>query len=403
VGWSLAAVAVAMVFISVIAVFVPSSATLKPKTLTVFRTPLGALIHPLFAGHPSASGPASADPSSDPPSPTAPASPLAPVVYPAPVYPAPVYPTPHYPTPARTYPAPSPDPSPSGSDLPPVKPLIQPVLGVVSDDPANWAAATHANPVLATRYVSMATPLPPSWLHSAMRVADGATPVIELTLASANGSAGITLASVANGSSDNWLTDLRAEIDQLGRPVVIAFGPEANGDWYSWGSTPNPGTSPAPNNASAYIAAYKHVHDKLGTSLITWLWQVSAHNPRDPSTADFNSYWPGAPFVNWFGFDGYYYKPGDSFKLRFQFSLSEIRSWWSGPTIVAETAISPLTRNMPDDVTDLFKGVVANNLMGLIYLDLNVCQGQCSTYKQDFRIEQYPPALAVFIKEASQW
>jgi len=236
-----------------------------------------------------------------------------------------------------------------------------------------------------------------------MRVANGATPVIELTLAANQGASGITLSSIINGQSDNWLTDLRAEIDQLGRPVIIAFAPEANGDWYSWGSTQVPGHSPSPTNASAFKAAYQHVHSVLGTNLITWMWQVSAHNPGDPSTADFNSYWPGTTFVNWVGFDGYYYQPGDSFALRFSKSLAEVESWWHGPIIIGETAVSPLTKNMPNDITDLFNGVTSNHLLGLIYLDLNVCQGQCTLYHQDFRVEQYPTALAAFIKEASQW
>jgi hypothetical protein len=219
-----------------------------------------------------------------------------------------------------------------------------------------------------------------------MRVANGATPVIEILPDN------ISLSQIAAGQGDKWLQDLRAEIDQLQRPVIIAFAPEANGRWYSWGQDP-----------ADFKTAYIHVWNVIGTSLVTWMWQLSAHNPGDPATDDFNAYWPGATYVNWVGFDGYYYQPGDSFSLRFGFSLREVESWWHGPIIIGETAVSPLTRNMPNDITDLFNGVVSNHLLGLIYLDLNVCQGQCSIYKQDFRVEQYPSALAQFIKEASSW
>jgi len=219
-----------------------------------------------------------------------------------------------------------------------------------------------------------------------MRVANGATPVIEILPDS------ITLSQVASGQGDKWLNDLRAEIDQLGRPVIIAFAPEANGRWYSWGEDP-----------TDFKVAYIHVHNVIGNSLVTWMWQVSAHNTGDPATQDINTYWPGSAYVNWVGFDGYYYQPGDSFALRFGFSLREVQSWWHGPVIIGETAVGPNTNNMANDIADLFNGVVSNHLLGLIYLDLNVCGGQCTTYKQDFRVEDNPGALAAFQQEVSKW
>ena len=385
-AWGLAVASIAMILLAVVAVFVPASG--KPKYVVSQRfIPGGLLIHPKTYPTPSPSAKADPRPSLGPfPYPT-----YRIPTYPAPVYPAPIYPT--YPTPSRTYPAPhrtypaphSPSPSPN-NDLPPVLPLIQPMLGVVSNDPAAWGNAVHKQPVLATRYVSMSTPLSPSWLHSAMRVADGATPVIEILPDN------ISLSQVAAGQGDKWLQDLRTEIDRLGRPVIIGFAPEANGRWYSWGEDP-----------VNFKVAYIHVYNTIGTNLVTWMWQVSAHNQGDPATQDFNAYWPGSKYVNWVGFDGYYYQPGDSFELRFGFSLREVESWWHGPIIIGETAVSPLTRNMPNDITDLFNSVVSNHLLGLIYLDLNVCQGLCSIYKQDFRVEQYPSALAAFLQAAAKW
>ena len=48
-------------------------------------------------------------------------------------------------------------------------------------------------------------------------------------------------------------------------------------------------------------------------------------------------------------------------------------------------------------VADLFSGVAADHLLGLIYFDLNVCPASgCGPYKQDFRLENSPAALAQF-------
>lgn len=405
-AWGLASFAMIMILAAVGAVFLPADGK------TTAGLPLYPLIHPPASSSSPQPSPSPAHPPS--PAPTQPASYPAPArTYPAPsrTYPAPAartYPAPvrTYPAPATTYPAPPPSPTPPpGSDLPAVVPLIPPIQGVVSPDVPAWNAMTGTTAELAVSYVSMAASLAPTFLHSAMRVAAGATPVIEMT-PGAFGQTPLTLEQIASGQADTWLTAMRQQIDMLARPVVLSFAPEPNGTWYSWHTDP-----------SGFKAAWQHVHQVIGTADVTWAWQPSAvgpggaHNPVTGKliTDDMAPYWPGAGEVDWVALDGYYYRSSDTFRSRFSGALAELAQppiSWTGPVIIGETAVSPFTGpggTAPDPakITDLFAGVAANHLLGLVYFDLKpACPPQCQQdgIPRDFRLEKYPDALAAYVK-----
>jgi hypothetical protein len=278
--------------------------------------------------------------------------------------------------------------------LPPPGVLTPPLAGVVTSDVPAWDAATASRAQLAVNYVSMSVPLAPTFLHSVMRVDGTAEPVIEL-MPTSPGQPTNSLEQIAAGGDDPWLRALAKQIATLGRPVVLSFAPEANGSWYAWADDP-----------AGFVQAWQHVHAIVGTSNVTWLWVVSAHNIGDPATQDIGAYWPGTGVVDWAGLDGYYYSPGDSFALRFNHSLSEIERWWSGPIIISETAVSPAVGpdqpTMAADIADLFHGVATDHLLGLIYFDLKpACPPECGFYHPDFRLEQYPAALTAYRQAVS--
>jgi hypothetical protein len=256
----------------------------------------------------------------------------------------------------------------------------------------------------------MSKPLAPTFLHSAMRTAAGATPVIEMAPAGFGDTTRLSLEQIATGQADSWLKAMRQQIDALGRPVVLSFAPEPNGAWYAWGLDPE-----------GFKTAWQHVRQVIGTADVTWMWQPSAVGPggsRNPQTGklitdDMAGYWPGSGEVDWVGLDGYYYRASDTFASRFGSNttgaLAELARppiSWAGPVIIGETAVSPFTgtgQAVPDPakIADLFAGVAANHLLGLIYFDLKpACPPQCQQdgIPRDFRLEKYPAALAAYVK-----
>ena len=62
---------------------------------------------------------------------------------------------------------------------------------------------------------------------------------------------GVTLASIAAGGSDAYLRSYADDVVAFGHPVILSFGHEMNGTWYSWGYGH---TSPA-----TFVAAWRHI------------------------------------------------------------------------------------------------------------------------------------------------
>ena len=111
---------------------------------------------------------------------------------------------------------------------------------------------------------------------------------------------GVSLAAIAAGHYDTYLRSYAAAVKAFGSRVILSFGHEMNGYWYSWG---NRHTSPA-----AFVAAWRHVvtvFRQQGAGNVTWLWTVNVIDARAgiPSPA---RWWPGGSYVDMVGIDGYY-------------------------------------------------------------------------------------------------
>jgi mannan endo-1,4-beta-mannosidase len=94
--------------------------------------------------------------------------------------------------------------------------------------------------------------------------AHGATVVIDMD------PTGPSVAAIAAGKEDRYLETYANAVRAFGGPVVISFGHEMNGDWYSWGWTH---TRPA-----VFVRAWRHivtVFRHAGADNVTRLWTVN--------------------------------------------------------------------------------------------------------------------------------
>src|SRR6202044_526006 len=156
---------------------------------------------------------------------------------------------------------------------------------------------------------------------------------------------------------------------------IIGFAHEPNGSWYPWGAG-----SVSPD---VWVAAWRHVVNVFraqGADNVIWLWTV---NSQGPEGAMADAWWPGDGYVTWVGVDGYYTAPGDTFKWVFGAVLSEVQGLGK-PVIISETAVGPGTGNQVSGIDNLFAGLRASKLLGLIWFDKAQDSGQ---YKQDWRLE----------------
>ena len=110
---------------------------------------------------------------------------------------------------------------------------------------------------------------------------------------------GISLTAIAAGRYDAYLRSYAAAVRAFGGRVIISFGHEMNGHWYSWGYRH---TSPA-----AFVAAWRHIvtvfRQRRQQRDLAVDGQRHRSQLRDPVPGP---WWPGSSYVNWVGIDGYY-------------------------------------------------------------------------------------------------
>jgi hypothetical protein len=194
----------------------------------------------------------------------------------------------------------------------------------------------------------------------------------------------VTIASIGAGKQDWYLRRYADEVRTFGHLVVISFAPEMNGAWTAWGQGHVP--------PSEWIQAWRHVvtvFRSQGADNVTWLWDVSTGVKPPESIAE---WWPGGQYVDWIGLDGYYYRPGDTFRRKFLEYVGVMRRFTTKPVLLAEVGIGPVAgqaKMMPD----LFSGVKKQDLIGLVWFDVHQHD---PPVHQDWRLEGHPAAIAAF-------
>jgi cellulose synthase (UDP-forming) len=108
---------------------------------------------------------------------------------------------------------------------------------------------------------------------------------------------------IASGRYDAYIRKWARDAAAYGKPMVIRFMHEMNGNWYPW----SPGING--NSASAYKAAWRHVHDMFtsaGATNVSWVFSVdSLAGGKPTSRATLDTYYPGSKYVDWVGSSGF--------------------------------------------------------------------------------------------------
>ena len=98
---------------------------------------------------------------------------------------------------------------------------------------------------------------------------------------------------VAAGRHDAYLRSLAEEVRGLGRPVLLRYAYEMDGEnSTSW-----------VHSGGDYVAAWRHVHKLFAGLDAAWVWAPNASAFADPPAVE--RYWPGDGYVDWVGADGY--------------------------------------------------------------------------------------------------
>lgn len=196
------------------------------------------------------------------------------------------------------------------------------------------------------------------------------------------------VSAIPTGAYDAYLKLYADSVRDFGHPVVIGFGHEMNGNWYSWGY--------GETRPSTFVAAWRHIVTVFrdeGADNVTWLWTVNAE--ERPGSRPIRAWWPGTSYVTWVGIDGYYVPRWDTFSRVFGSTISQVHAITTGkPILLSETAVSPQLNNQFAGIQDLFNHVQSHNILGLVWFDVN--QQANGPYKQDWQIGSNSQAQAAF-------
>ena len=102
--------------------------------------------------------------------------------------------------------------------------------------------------------------------------------------------------------------DLRAwaqDAKNFGSPILIEWGTEPNGNWFSWNGKWNGGAKEGP---ARYVAAYRHIVDLMraeGADNLQWVWHANWLDEPERKWNRFENYFPGESYCDWVALSAY--------------------------------------------------------------------------------------------------
>ena len=181
-----------------------------------------------------------------------------------------------------------------------------------------------------------------------------------------------SLSRITAGDFDGYISQWGQSLAAWGKPVMLRFAHEMNGNWYPWAEGVNG------NQSGEYVAAWRHVHDVVaatGASNVQWVW--SPNVPYWGST-DLAGLYPGGGYVDVVALDGYNWGTSQTWSSwvspvdLFAPGISQLRTLAPGkPVLIAETASSEMGGSKASWNTDLVSYLAAQpDVMGFVWFHM---------------------------------
>lgn len=133
------------------------------------------------------------------------------------------------------------------------------------------------------------------------------------------------LKDIISGKHDEALTTWFEEAKEINENILIEFGTEVNGFWFSWNGTyygkdteDGYGDENYPDGAEIFRDAYRHIINlskEVGANNLTWFFHFDVNNDPDEDWNDASLYYPGDEYIDWLGVSIYGpFQRGDKYK-----------------------------------------------------------------------------------------
>lgn len=114
-----------------------------------------------------------------------------------------------------------------------------------------------------------------------------------------------SLTRIIHGDFDDDLRAWAREAKAFASPILIEWGTEPNGKWFSWNGKWNGGEKIGP---ATYIEAYRHIFDVVqseGADNLHWVWHVNWLDEPERKWNAFENYFPGENYCAWIALSAY--------------------------------------------------------------------------------------------------
>jgi hypothetical protein len=192
--------------------------------------------------------------------------------------------------------------------------------------------------------------------------------------------------AIARGRYDGYLRRSARMAREWGKPIMLRFGQEMNGEWAPW-ERGHIGASP-----QSFILAWRHlvtIFRQEGADNVIWVWCPNVNTGHLP----FMQFYPGDKWVDWVGLDGFNW--GGSIGWRpfseiFAGSYEELARRTDKPMVIAETGSGQTGGDKAAWVTSALTRELANfeRVRAVVWYN--------AVDRADFRIDSSPSALQAF-------
>jgi len=127
---------------------------------------------------------------------------------------------------------------------------------------------------------------------------------------------GTRFSTFTSGAHDAYLAQVAAAAKSFGASVYVRPWAEMNGDWQPFQPTAD-GSRPAGGTPAEFVAAWRYVvtffRDR-GATNVRWVFNPTTDTYAE--TTPVSSIWPGSPYVDVLGLDGYNWGTGGTFQWK---------------------------------------------------------------------------------------
>ncbi|MDR3322133.1 MAG: glycoside hydrolase family 26 protein [Synergistaceae bacterium] len=142
-----------------------------------------------------------------------------------------------------------------------------------------------------------------------------------------------TLAAILRGEFDDEIASCAEAVRSLGFPIMMEFGPEANGSWFPWSGAWNGrdgdeyGEKNHPDGPERFRDAYRRVvgiFRASGALDITWVFHISSSGSPKDAWNSASYYYPGDEWIDWIGASLYGRLRGDEPAVPFDEAMGKL-------------------------------------------------------------------------------